>query len=203
MLVSSQTHLTRKRHRMRSYLDDLNRVGFVVLSSVGAHPRRSEWPRRMKERRSRTNSNTPHQPEAWLFRFPRGSTTERHHKHPIHPLIPPKSRRFYPTDVARDNSLIALYHRPSDAGDVLGITGVFCRRVSGDGGSDIDAGSSVSATVPVVSSTWWPQDSAQAIRADSTNYLRVAWQEFFEHWKVKMGSTTDYLHLSLRGLFRF
>ncbi|MDP6558205.1 MAG: hypothetical protein QGG71_26310, partial [Pirellulaceae bacterium] len=24
-------------------------------------------------------------------RFPRGSTTERHHKHPIHPLIPPKS----------------------------------------------------------------------------------------------------------------
>ncbi len=39
---------------MRSYLDLLVQVGFVVLSSVGAHPRRSEWPRRMNGRRSRT-----------------------------------------------------------------------------------------------------------------------------------------------------
>ncbi|HJN07149.1 MAG TPA: hypothetical protein QF564_00540, partial [Pirellulaceae bacterium] len=33
------THLTRNRHGMRSCLDYLIRVGFVVLSSVGAHPR--------------------------------------------------------------------------------------------------------------------------------------------------------------------
>ena len=36
--VSVQTHLYLNRHRMRSYLDWVA-VGFVVLSSVGAHPR--------------------------------------------------------------------------------------------------------------------------------------------------------------------
>ena len=92
VLISLQTHLTRNRHRMRSHLDFLIRVGFVVLSSVGAHPRAQrmaptdERATKPDQLVSAVNNNP-----GFVVQIPEGLYVNSRERIQFHPLIVPKS----------------------------------------------------------------------------------------------------------------
>ncbi len=79
---------------MRSYLDYLIRVGFVVLSSVGLTPGRSEWPRRMKGRKKPDQLvNAQNKNPGFVVQIPEGLYANCQNNFRFHPLIAPKNQK--------------------------------------------------------------------------------------------------------------